>query len=277
MLQRECRESNVDVRLGANIGEVLKAEGFQLITSVGDFRCSSLVIATGGLSVPQLGATNFAFSLARQFGLTVTKLRPGLVPLTFREEDLRFFGELAGISIDAIVSCGEASFRENILFTHRGISGPAILQVSSYWEEGSNIILNLLPEKDLEGMLLDGAHNNRELSNILDQYLPRRFSVAWCNRIGGSKALREYSQADLESIAYELHHWVVTPRDTEGFGKAEVTIGGVATEELSSKTMQSHRVPGLYFVGECVDVTGWLGGYNFQWAWSSGWVAGQYV
>jgi predicted Rossmann fold flavoprotein len=277
MLKKECDEANVTVQVGCEVVDVSQTNGFRLKTTVGEFSCSSLVIAAGGLSIPQLGATNFAFTLARQCGLKVTKLRPGLVPLTFKPEDIPFFGSLAGISVDAIVSCGEQSFRENILFTHRGMSGPGILQASSYWDEGSNIIINLLPDLDGEQILLEYAQSQRELSTVLDQHLPRRFVLAWCERLGGSKPLYQYAKKDLERIAYGLHHWVVTPNGTEGFGKAEVTVGGVDTEELSSKTMQSHKVSGLYFVGECVDVTGWLGGYNFQWAWSSGWVAGQYA
>jgi predicted Rossmann fold flavoprotein len=277
MLKKECGAANVTLHVGCDVDDVSKDEKFRLKTSKGDFTCTSLVIATGGLSIPQLGATNFAFALARQFGLGVTKLKPGLVPLTFKADDLPFFVSLAGISVDAIVTCGEESFRENILFTHRGMSGPGILQASSYWDEGSNIIVNLLPELDAEQILLEKEQGKRELSTVLDQYLPRRFVLAWCERLGGSKPLSQFAKKELERIAYSLQHWVVTPSGTEGFGKAEVTVGGIDTEELSSKTMQSHKVRGLFFIGECVDVTGWLGGYNFQWAWSSGWVAGQYA
>jgi predicted Rossmann fold flavoprotein len=277
LLKTECDESRVVVRTGCGGIEVVGQKPFLLKTSIGEFSAESLVVASGGLSVPQLGATNFAYTLARQFGLRVTALKPGLVPLTFKPDDLSFFGTLAGISVDAIVSCGEESFRENILFTHRGMSGPGILQASSYWEPGSNIIVNLLPDVDAEQLLFGSEQSKRELATILDQHLPRRFALVWCDRLGGSKPMIQYAGKELERIAYGLHHWVVSPNGTEGFGKAEVTVGGIDTEELSSKTMQSHNVPGLYFIGECVDVTGWLGGYNFQWAWSSGWVAGQYV
>jgi predicted Rossmann fold flavoprotein len=277
MLRKECDYAQVRILVNCVIKEVSRENDFSLHTSLGDFTCTSLVIATGGLSVPQLGATNFAFSLARQFGVNVTKLRPGLVPLTFKPDDLRFFGSLAGLSIDAIVTCGEESFRENILFTHRGVSGPGILQASSYWEEGVNIIINVLPDLDTEQLLMENEQSKRELSTILDQHLPRRFVLAWCERLGGSKPVNQYPKKELERIAYGLQHWVLTPNGTEGFGKAEVTVGGIDTEELSSKTMESRKVPKLFFVGECVDVTGWLGGYNFQWAWASGWVAGQYA
>jgi predicted Rossmann fold flavoprotein len=277
MLKKECGAANVTVHVECDIADVSKNDRFQIKTFKGDFTCTSLVIATGGLSIPQLGATNFAFAAARQFGLGVTKLRPGLVPLTFKPDDIPFFVSLAGISVDAIVTCGEESFREDILFTHRGMSGPGILQASSYWEEGSNMIVNLLPELDAEQILLETEQSKRELSTVLDQYLPRRFVVAWCERLGGSKPLSQYAKKDLLRIAYGLQHWVISPSGTEGFGKAEVTVGGIDTEDLSSKTMQSHKIRGLFFIGECVDVTGWLGGYNFQWAWSSGWVAGQYA
>lgn len=277
LLLKECAESGVSIEISCTVQEVKKGERFNLSTSKGSYECDALVVATGGLSIPQLGVTNFAFSIARQFGLKVTRLRPGLAPLTFKPEDLRFFGSLAGISVDATVTCGEIPFRENILFTHRGLSGPGILQASSYWEEGSNIIIDLLPETDIEQIFLEHEQSKKELSTVLDQYLPRRCVVEWCKRQGGSKPMFQIPRKELERIAYGLHHWVITPSGTEGFGKAEVTVGGIDTEELSSKTMQANKIARLYFIGECVDVTGWLGGYNFQWAWSSGWVAGQYV
>lgn len=277
MLKQECDSASVDIRTGCEVGEVKKRECYKLSTSVGDFGCESLVVATGGLSIPQLGATNFAFLLARQFGLRATQLRPGLVPLTFKPEDLRFFGALAGISVDAAVCCRGASFRENILFTHRGLSGPSILQVSSYWEEGDKLVIDLLPEKNAKEILREHQQSKKELATVLDQHLPRRFALEWCDRFGGSKPMHQLSRKDLDSVVHELHHWEIIPSGTEGFGKAEVTVGGVDTDELSSKTMEVRRVAGLYFIGECMDVTGWLGGYNFQWAWSSGWVAGQYA
>jgi hypothetical protein len=277
MLIQECKEANVELRVGCEVTEVKRGERYQLSTSLGQFESDSLVVATGGLSIPQLGATNFAFSLARQFGLSVTKLRPGLVPLTFNPEDLRFFGRLSGISIDSVVSCGEAAFRENILFTHRGLSGPGILQASSYWEERGGLTIDLLPDEQVSDLLFAQHQTTKELTTVLDEHLPRRFAVEWCDRLGGSRPMQRYSRKDLEEIAHGLNNWTVNPSGTEGFGKAEVTVGGVDTDELSSKTMEARKVPGLYFIGECVDVTGWLGGYNFQWAWSSGWVAGQYA
>ena len=277
MLKRECDEVGVCIRAGCEVKEVSRSETFTVSTNLGGDTSRSLVIATGGLSVPQLGATNFAFAIARQFGLTVTKLKPGLVPLTFQPKDIRFFSSLAGVSIDAMVSCDDVSFRENVLFTHRGLSGPAVLQISSYWAEGQPIALNVLPETDALHLFLANHQSKKELASLLDQYLPRRFALQWCEHIGGPKPMNQYSRKELEGIAQRLQNWQVTPSGTEGFGKAEVTVGGVDTDELSSKTMESKKVPGLFFVGECVDVTGWLGGYNFQWAWASGWVAGQTV
>ena len=277
MLIWECNEANVELRVGCEVHEVKRGERYQLFTSIGQFESDSLVVATGGLSIPQLGATNFAFSLARQFGLNVTKLRPGLVPLTFSAEDLRFFGKLSGISIDSVVSCGRAAFRENFLFTHRGLSGPGILQASSYWDEGEKLTVDLLPDDNAKDILLAQHQTTKELTSVLDQHLPHRFAVEWCDRLGGSRPMQRYSRKELEEIARGLHNWEMTPSGTEGFGKAEVTVGGVDTDELSSKTMEARKAPGLYFIGECADVTGWLGGYNFQWAWSSGWVAGQYA
>jgi len=277
MLLRECDNAHVSIRPGCEVKEVRKGNRFELFTSLGILECESLVVATGGLSIPQLGASNFAFSLAHQFEFGVTRLSPGLVPLTVKPEDLRFFGALAGISVDANVTCRNASFRENILFTHRGLSGPGILQASSYWEEGDKISVDLLPDEDAAIFLVTHHQTTKELATVLDQHLPRRFVLEWCGRLGGSKPMQRYARKDLEEIARGLHNWEILPSGTEGFGKAEVTVGGVDTDELSSKTMEARKVAGLYYIGECVDVTGWLGGYNFQWAWSSGWAAGQYV
>ena len=277
MLERECSDAGVEIRLECEVKEVKMEEPFRLSTSHGELECWSMVVATGGPSIPQIGASNFAFSLARQFGLRVTQLTPGLVPLKFAPDDLRLFGALAGVSIDAIVSIRDTSFRENILFTHRGLSGPGVLQVSSYWKEGDTLVVDVLPDQSAAELLLEHRSSKKELASILNQKLPRRFAVEWCASLGGSNPANQYSQKDLEDIAHGLHHWTIQPSGTEGFGKAEVTVGGVDTDDLSSKTMETRSVPGLYFVGECVDVTGWLGGYNFQWAWSSGWVAGQYA
>jgi len=277
MLRRECTEAGVTIETSCTVDAVGKSEKFELETAKGRYVSDSLVIATGGLSIPQLGATNFAYSLAKQFGLKVTTLRPGLVPLTFDAEDLQFFRSLSGIALDAGVNCHGVEFREHILFTHRGLSGPAILQISSYWREEEPITLNVLPDMDGLDFLLSKRETGKEIIAVLNRVLPHRFVRGWFERFGGSKPVNRYSNRELEEVARSLHQWKVTPTGTEGFGKAEVTTGGIDTDELSSKTMEAKNVRGLYFVGECVDVTGWLGGYNFQWAWASGWVAGQYV
>ncbi len=277
MLLKECTEAGVTIETECAVQEVRRGEKFELETAKGQFVSDSLVIATGGLSIPQLGATNFAYALAAQFGLNITPLRPGLVPLTFEAEDLRFFRSLSGVSLDAVVRCKGAEFREQILFTHRGLSGPAILQISSYWREGEAIILNALPDIDALDFLTSNHQTGREIVAVLDRYLPHRFVRGWFERSGGSRPMNRYSKKELDQIARSLHAWELVPTGTEGFGKAEVTTGGIDTDELSSKTMEAKKVAGLFFVGECVDVTGWLGGYNFQWAWASGWVAGQFA
>ncbi len=251
--------------------------GFQLDTNQGPFECDSLVIATGGLSFPKIGATDFGHRLARQFGLKITATRPGLVPLTFSAEEQAAFVALSGLSVDTVVSRGGRSFRENILFTHRGLSGPAILQVSSYGEERDAMHINLLPEKSASEIFVEHRETTRELKTVLSQHLPARFVQEWCARFAPSRPMNRYTPAELEAIARRLHDWEIFPAGTEGYAKAEVTLGGVDTGELSSKTMECRRVPGLYFIGEVVDVAGWLGGYNFQWAWASGNAAGQFV
>ena len=276
MLQEECGQAGVSILTECDIEAISHEKDFIVFTNQGNMRSTSLVIATGGLSIPQLGATNFGYRVAQQFGLHVTPLRPGLVPLKFRPDDLKSFSQLSGISLEAIVGCGEASFRGNILFTHRGISGPAILQVSSYWKEGDELSINLFPDGNPLEFLLVHQTGIAGLDKVLGEKLPKRFAEAWCGIMGFDKKMNQYTKKQLEQISHRLSDWRIKPVSSEGFGKAEVTVGGVSTEELSSKTMGSKRVPGLYFIGEVVDVTGWLGGYNFQWAWASGWVAGQY-
>ncbi len=250
---------------------------FRVSTSDGDYVADSLVVATGGLSIPKLGASDLGYRIAKQFGIRVNDPRPGLVPLTLGGEDLAFASGLSGVSIDATVSCGPASFRENILFTHRGLSGPAILQASSYWHPGIPLTIDLSPDADLH-TLLSGRHGERtELTTVLSEILPKRFASAWCGRYAPSRPMARFSNDELTRIATGLHFWSVVPAGTEGFSKAEVTCGGVDTGELSSKTMESRQAPGLYYIGEVVDVTGHLGGYNFQWAWASGYVAGMFA
>jgi predicted Rossmann fold flavoprotein len=279
MLADECAAAGVEILTSCEVWSVEAAEagGFRLDSDHGEFDCESLVLATGGRSIPKIGATDFALRIAAQFGLGVTEMRPGLVPLTFSEEDRDFCAALSGVSIDVEVSCGRISFRENVLFTHRGLSGPAILQASSYWREGEPIDIDLLPGESAHELLETARGDTRALPVLLAERLPRRFAQAWCTRYGLNQALDKLSERQRRQIAQRLNAWQLFPDGTEGFDKAEVMVGGVDTRELSSKTMEARKVPGLYFIGECVDVTGWLGGYNFQWAWASGYAAGQAV
>ncbi|MCL6262726.1 NAD(P)/FAD-dependent oxidoreductase [Craterilacuibacter sp. RT1T] len=278
MLDAECGLGGVERRMGVTIDEVAQgpAGGFTLQTADGVFACDSLVVATGGLSIPQIGASPFGYRLAEQFGVALTPLAPALVPLTFHVDDAARFAELAGVSLEVEVKAGKGRFRENVLFTHKGVSGPAILQVSSYWVPGMDISIDLLPGQDAEDLLLARAHSEQRVANALVEWgWPRRFADAWLLAQGMDVRLRELSPKARKQLAEAIHHWRLKPNGTQGYKKAEVTLGGVSTRALSSKTMQANAVPGLYFIGEVVDVTGWLGGYNFQWAWSSGFVAGK--
>jgi len=277
MLQKECDDAGVRVVVDCRISDVRNGDRFVVTTNRGEFESDSLVIATGGLSIPKLGATDFGYRLARQFGLNITQTTPGLVPLTFSEKYVSFFSELSGVSLEVISSCQGHAFRENLLFTHHGLSGPAILQSSSYWNPGNTISINLSPDVDLREFLKKKRQSGMELSTVLSEVLPRRLAKQLCKRYGWSKPLHHCSLKELSSIAAQLHDWKLEPKGTEGYTKAEVTCGGVDTNELSSKTMEARNVPGLFVIGEVVDVTGHLGGYNFQWAWASGFVAGQYV
>ncbi len=237
------------------------------------------MIATGGLSIPKIGATPFGYKVAEQFGVPITKLKPGLVPLTFAPDDWKPYADLTGVSLDVEVSFGKQSFRENMLVTHRGLSGPAILQISSYWQHGLPLHINLLPGIDMEALLVEQKASKKQLNNFLTQWFPKSFADAWCGQMSGieSKPINQYNDKQRKQIATQLHDWQVTPSGTIGYSKAEVTCGGVDTHTLSSKTMECLQVPGLYFIGEVVDVTGQLGGYNFQWAWASGYAAGMAV
>ncbi|WP_255907353.1 NAD(P)/FAD-dependent oxidoreductase [Vogesella sp. AC12] len=276
MLDAECRAANVDRRMGVSVHQVGRNEAFQLATSAGSFSCESLVIATGGLSIPQIWATAFGYQIAEQFGLPVTKLDPALVPLTFHVEDAARFAPLAGVSLDTEVRIGKVRFRENVLFTHKGLSGPAILQISSYWQPGQEIVIDLLPDLDAEAWLEERAGSEQLLANAMGELgWPKRFAEAWLDGQGANVRGRDLSPKKRHQLAETLHNWRVLPNGTQGYKKAEVTRGGVSTKALSSKTMMANEVPGLFFIGEVVDITGWLGGYNFQWAWSSGFVAGK--
>jgi predicted Rossmann fold flavoprotein len=273
MLMREAEQAGVTFRFGHKITSLGKSDSFHIETDQGSFTASSLVLATGGLSIPKLGATGFAYDAARRFGLRITETRPGLVPLTFGDELLAMMRPLAGVSLDTEANHDHQSFREASLFTHRGLSGPAILQISSYWRDGP-IVLNLLPEFDAATFLLDRKRTRpkAELPTILAEILPRRLAQALDIE---ATRLADIQDRTLRALATKLNAWTITPNGTEGFAKAEVTVGGIDTRDLSSKTMEATKVPGLFAIGEAVDVTGWLGGYNFQWAWASGWCAGE--
>ena len=275
MLLRECADAGVEIRCQCQVRDVRRKDGFTIETNQGRFIASSLVIATGGLSIAPLGATDFGYRIARQFGLQIEPPRPALVPFTLTAAVQKQLTSLSGISLEALVKCGGTEFRENILITHRGLSGPAILQISLYWETGAPIFINLLPDEDVLELLRQKQSSEIELANLLAQHLPRRFAQAWCDLYVPSRPLKQFNDSELADIARRIQGFQLTPSGTEGFKKAEVTAGGVATSELSSQTMESKRVPGLYFIGEVVDVTGQLGGYNFQWAWASAYAAGQ--
>jgi predicted Rossmann fold flavoprotein len=277
MLKAECDDAKVQWCMPAKVGSVGKTEHFQVATDRGKFDCESLVIASGGLSIPQIGASPFGYRLAEQFGLKVTELHPALVGLTFAPAELKQFEDLSGLSFDAVVSCNGASFRENLLVTHRGLSGPAILQISSYWRHGQDISVNLLPDHDAAALLEAAQASEKLLANVLGEYLPQRFAQRWAEFNFENQPVKRFNAPRLREIATRLHDWRIKPSGTVGYKKAEVTLGGVDTRELSSKTMEARNQPGLYFIGEVVDVTGHLGGYNFQWAWASGFAAGQVV
>ena len=277
MLLEECRKAKVEIRLNCSVKEVSKDDLFEIETNQGKFTCESLVIATGGLSIPKLGATDFGYRIAKQFGLKIVETRPALVPFVFQNNFPTSFKNLAGVSLDADISYGKESFRENILFTHKGLSGPAVLQISSYWKHGKSVTIDLLPTKNALEILQNSRDSKKELANFLSEFLPNRFASVFCETVIKSKPLKNYSDRELTDIAEKLNNWQLAFDETEGYQKAEVTRGGVSTDELSSKTMEATRVKGLYFIGEVVDVTGWLGGYNFQWAWSSAFAAGQSV
>ncbi|MBI3221877.1 MAG: NAD(P)/FAD-dependent oxidoreductase [Nitrosomonadales bacterium] len=294
MLRSECDAAGVKRFMNCEVEEINytpapddwqeKRVGhkFHVSTSREDFNATSLVIATGGLSIPKTGATPYGYHVAEQFGIPITKLKPGLVPLTFAPDDWKPYAELTGVSFDAIVSVGKQSFRENVLVTHRGLSGPAILQISSYWQHGEALHINMLPDIDMEALLAEHKTSKKQLAKFLTQWFAKSFADVWCAQLAErtgieNKPLNQYNDKQRKLIAAQLHDWQVTPSGTMGYAKAEVTCGGIDTHALSSKTMECIEVPGLYFIGEVVDVTGQLGGYNFQWAWASGYAAGQAV
>jgi predicted Rossmann fold flavoprotein len=278
MLFAECAAAHVDLRLAHNVSEITRdaANRFRIKTDHGSFIAESLVLATGGLSIPKLGATSFSYDVARQFGLNVIEPTPGLVPLKATGEMLEMCRSLTGVSVDAIVSYGRQTFRENILFTHRGLSGPAILQISSCWRNGEPLAINLAPAIQVESFLKDRKRTRpkAELKTILSEILPARLADALAKGVAAEQSMANLPDRIIVAIADRITHFEVRPIESEGWSKAEVTVGGIDTDGLSSKTMEARNVTGLYAIGEAVDVTGWLGGYNFQWAWSSGWCAG---
>jgi hypothetical protein len=277
MLRADCQQAGVEIRVGCEISEIVQSGGFRVRSATGAFVAPSVVLASGGLSIPKLGASDFAYRVARQFGLRVIEPRPGLVPLTLDPAVLAPWRELAGVSFVAAVRSNGATFRDSVLFTHRGLSGPAILQVSSYWRPGNAIHLDLLPDAPGEEVFEGKRQSAMELSTVLAERLPRRLAQTWCALYTPSRPMNQYSARDLAEAARRLHDRPIVPSGTEGFTKAEVTAGGIDTAELSSKTMEAKRAPGLYCIGEAVDVTGHLGGFNFQWAWASAYAAGQYA
>ena len=278
MLTDDCRDAGVELRLSTAVEKIAKrGDKFHLHTDRANTETDSLVIATGGKSIPKMGATDFAYRIATQFGVNVLETRPALVPLAFAPDLLNQTRELSGVSVDAAVRCGATAFREKLLFTHRGISGPSILQISSYWREGDTIGIDLAPESDVASELRDARQKTGKLApqTVLSRMLPNRLAEAIVIRSEISAKIGECSTSSLNALAESVNNWRIKPVGSEGYRTAEVTLGGIDTNELSSKTMEVRHTPGLYFIGEAVDVTGWLGGFNFQWAWSSGWAAGQ--
>ena len=274
MLQSECAAVKAGFLFNCNIDRIRKDGRFLIESNCGSFESDSLVIATGGLSYPQIGATDFGYRIAEQFGLRLEPTRPALVPLVFSKADQEFFASLSGISLEAAVRINKRLFQDKLLFTHRGLSGPAILQVSGYWNPGETITLDLAPGQDVGAIFAQNRKSSQELKTVLSRYWPERFAKLWTSSYAPSKPLRLYARKEFLAIEEQMHCWQVTPAGTEGYRKAEVTAGGVDTHELSSQTMEVRNVPGLFFVGEVVDVTGQLGGFNFQWAWASAFAAG---
>lgn len=280
MLLAECKQYRVEIQLNQTIQGICKTdEGFTFESNQEPHQCQSLVVATGGLSIPTLGSSPFGYQIAAQFGIKVHPTRAGLVPFTLHVEDKQRFESLTGIAVEASVSCREMTFRESILFTHRGLSGPAILQISSYWHPGDVIQITLLPELDLLAILLQMKNSGAEshLKTILAQYLPKRLLSVFFTPALLDKPIKQFGDKQLYAVVDVLKNWSIKPNATEGYRTAEVTLGGVDCDAVSSQTFEAKHTPGLYFIGEVLDVSGWLGGYNFQWAWSSGWAAGQVV
>lgn len=273
MLETECTSAGVQILTSVNVESVEQQSGFTVRAGKDVFHAAALVVATGGLSIPKMGATSFGYELARQFGVKIIETRPALVPLLFNESDNKHYADLTGVSAEVVVTAAKQHFREKMLFTHRGLSGPAILQISSYWHPATSVAIDLAPGNDVTEAIRNSAvqRDLPALKAALRGILPQRLADRWLD-LHPPAAWTNHALADFDS---QLHHWIVTPRATDGYDKAEVTAGGVDTNELSAKTMESRKIPGLFFIGELVDVTGHLGGFNFQWAWASGFCAGQ--
>lgn len=275
MLLTECRKARVEIRTSCTVSGVTRSDVFEIETSQGVFTAEKLVIACGGLSFPKIGATDLGYRTACQFGLKIVETRPSLVALVMKGKD---YSKLAGVSMDvSAATAGKQSFRENIVFTHRGMSGPAILQISNYWRCGEAVSFHLTPETDVVKLLAAHRTSRKNLGNFLGEFLPHRFAEVFAASECGNKPLYQMNDREVESVGQKLTDWLVNFSGTEGYDRAEVTLGGVSTNELSSQTMEAKKMAGLYFIGEVVDVTGWLGGYNFQWAWSSGYAAGNAI
>ncbi|HIF55581.1 MAG: NAD(P)/FAD-dependent oxidoreductase [Methylococcales bacterium] len=281
MLLSECEKTQVEIRLNCNVQGIkqLADNQFQINTDKQSFQCQSLVIATGGLSIPKMGASAFGYQVAEQFGIPVIPVRAALVPFTLQTAEKQKYSALSGVAVAAEVICKNQSFKENVLFTHRGLSGPVMLQISSYWQAGEAIAVNFLPDLDVVELLQQKRADNvkHQIKNSLAEYLPKRLVEALLDQKYWAISMQDISNQQIDDIARAIQYWQIKPNGTEGYRTAEVTLGGVDCSSISSKTMQSNEITGLYFIGEVLDVTGWLGGYNFQWAWSSGWCAGQYV
>jgi predicted Rossmann fold flavoprotein len=274
MLLKECARARVTIQTGCSVSSVRRDGEFILETNLGEMTADSLVIASGGLSFAKIGATDLGYRVARQFGLKIVETRPSLVALVLKGEASP---ELAGISAYAVVTSGKQSFRENILFTHRGLSGPAVLQISNYWKKGVPVSIDLAPGRDVSQELMNRSDSRQRLGNFLTEILPERLALKLAQKPGSDIQLANLSSLQIEAIGKRINNWQVEFKETEGYDRAEVTLGGVSTAEISSQTFEAKKAPGLYFIGEVLDVTGWLGGYNFQWAWASGHAAGKSI